>query len=288
MNIVIVGSNGYIATFVKRYMEMSEPSITIYTVDCVGKTDYMLALENPTEFNYRILENIDYVIFTAAISSPDQCMVNPKTCWTVNVVGTEYFIRQALNLGCRVIFFSSDAVFGNTPTEIAYEDTPTKGSFPYGAMKRHVEDSFRNHKNFKAVRLSYVVSLKDRFISYCLKCIQEEKTAEIYHPFYRNCVSIHDVAETICWLLYKWNDLGTPFLNITGTELVSRLQIADELNRLMSGQLKYSVVYPGSDFYKGRAEITQMGSLYLYEKGILRRRSFFELLREEMKGVKNK
>ena len=49
MNIVIVGSNGYIATFVKRYMEMSEPSITIYTVDCVGKTDYMLALENPTE-----------------------------------------------------------------------------------------------------------------------------------------------------------------------------------------------------------------------------------------------
>lgn len=283
MNVALVGSNGYIASFLKTYLKRAEPAINLITVDRTGMSDYVISLAMPEKFDYDALENVEYVIFTAAISSPDKCHDEFEECWKVNVIGTEHFISEALNRGCRVIFFSSDAVFGETGARIAYEDTKTKTGVPYGIMKKHVEDRFCGNNGFKSIRLSYVVSSSDRFVSYCIRCVEDNTMAEIYHPLYRNCVSIHDVADVVLWLLLRWDELDSPFLNVTGTELVSRLQIADELNRLLDGKLRYAVTYPSDDFYGSRARITHMGSHYLYDKGILLRRSFFELLRDEMK-----
>ncbi len=61
--------------------------------------------------------------------------------------------------------------------------------------------------------------------------------------------------------------------------------MVDELNCLIDRRLQYKVVYPGGKFYENRAKITHMGSLYLYEKEIIQKRSFFEILREEITGV---
>lgn len=283
--IAIIGSSGYIAGYLRSIASVIDSAINIISVDCTGNCDYFLDLRNPQQFQYDILSHIQYIVFTAAISGPDKCADEFGNCWKINVVGTEYFIRQALKYGCRVIFFSSDAVFGETNNQIAYEHSSTVNALPYGKMKKRVEDTFRNDKNFKAIRLSYVVSAKDRFISYCLNCIHEGKKAEIYHPFYRNCISVHDVVEVVYWLIFHWDDLPCTFLNVAGTELVSRLQMADELNCLMDGKLEYCVANPEVEFYMNRAKITHMSSLYLYEKKIIRRRSFFELLQEELKGV---
>ena len=283
--VAIIGSSGYIAGHLKSISSAFGASMNIVSVDCVGNYDYFLDLRYPEQFPYDILLHIEYIIFTAAISGPDKCADDFNSCWKINVAGTEYFIRKALEYGCRVIFFSSDAVFGETADQIANEHSFTIAGSPYGEMKKHVEDTFRENKNFKTIRLSYVISAKDRFISYCLGCIREEKKAEIYHPFYRNCVSVHDVGDVVFWLIFNWDDLPSTYLNVAGPELVSRLQIADELNCLINGRLEYSIVDPGEEFYRNRAKITHMGSLYLYEKRIIRRRSFFELLQEELKGV---
>lgn len=56
-------------------------------------------------FDYSTLDNIDYIIFTAAVSGPDQCAEEFDLCWKVNVDGTLFFITEAIKRKCKVLFF---------------------------------------------------------------------------------------------------------------------------------------------------------------------------------------
>ena len=276
MNIAIVGSSGYIAGYLLKRFE------NVLKIDQTPEADAHLNLAEAKKFDYSALNGIDYVIFTAAISSPDMCADEFEKCWKINVAGTEYFINEAINQGCRVLFFSSDAVFGDIPGEIYTELSETQAQTSYGRMKKAVEDRFKDEPNFKAIRLSYVVSNNDRFVSYCRKCIDTGETADIFHPFYRNCITVSDVVNTAEWLISHWDSFEPHVLNVAGSELVSRVRIADELNRLYDNKLKYVITSPGEDFYKNRPKITQMASLYLNKYGILKDESFTEKLKREL------
>ena len=263
MKTAIVGSSGYIAGYLLKRFE------NVLKIDQTPEADAHLNLVEAEKFDYSVLDGVDYVIFTAAISGPDMCANEFEKCWNINVTGTEYFIKNAISHGCRVLFFSSDAVFGDIPGEIYTELSETKAQTPYGRMKKAVEDCFKDNPNFKAIRLSYVVSKNDRFVSYCLKCMDTGETADIFHPFNRNCITVSDVVNTVYWLINHWEGYEPQVLNVAGNELVSRVRIADELNRLYGNRLKYVITSPGEDFYKNRPKITQMKSLYRASVAVL-------------------
>lgn len=275
----VVGSSGYIAGYLlKRFKN-------VLKIDHTLDADVYLDLTEAERFDYSSLDGVDYVIFTAAISGPDMCANEFERCWNINVVGTERFIEETIRHGCKVLFFSSDAVFGDIPGEVYTELSETKAGTPYGRMKKAVEDRFKDESNFKAIRLSYVVSQKDRFISYCLKCMASGETADIFHPFYRNCITASDVANTVGWLIHHWDSFEPGVLNVAGSELVSRVRIADELNRFYDNKMKYVITSPGEDFYKNRPRITQMKSLYLDKYGIIKNESFTEKLEKELEEM---
>lgn len=276
MKTAIVGSSGYIAGYLLKKFE------NVLKIDQTPESDVHLNLAEAEKFDYSVLDGVDYVIFTAAISGPDMCANDYETCWNINVTGTKYFIKEAISRGCRVLFFSSDALFGDIPGEIYTELSDTKAQTPYGRMKKAVEDCFKNVPNFKAIRLSYVVSKNDRFVSYCLKCMNTGETADIFHPFYRNCITVSDVVNTVEWLINRWDSYEPQLLNVAGRELVSRVRIADELNRLYEDKLKYVITSPSEDFYKNRPKITQMKSLYIDKYEILKNESFTEKLKKEL------
>lgn len=282
MKIGIVGSSGYIAGFLLRQFEEEENIQTIVKIDRSNHADLFLDLEKVDDFDFDLLLGIDYIIFTAAISGPDMCATEFEKCWNINVVGTSRFIKEAIDRGIKVIFFSSDAVFGDIPGEIYNEKSQTNAVTPYGRMKKAIEDKFKGESNFKAIRLSYVASAKDRFVSYCLKCIDSGEIAEVFHPFYRNCIVVSDVIMVVSWLIDNWSNFPDYVLNVAGLELVSRVRIADEVNRIKENQLKYTIVRPPEDFYSNRPETTQMDSLYLYELGILPREKFTKKIKREM------
>ncbi len=276
MKTAIVGSSGYIAGYLLKRFE------NVLKIDQTSEADALLNLAEAEKFDYSALDSVNYVIFTAAISGPDMCADEFEKCWNINVTGTEHFIKNAIARGCKVLFFSSDAVFGDIPGEIYTELSETNAQTPYGRMKKAVEDCFKGNPNFKAIRLSYVVSKNDRFVSYCLKCMDTGETADIFHPFYRNCITVSDVVNTVDWLINHWEDYEPQVLNVAGNELVSRVRIADELNRLYDNKLKYVITSPGEDFYKNRPRITQMKSLYLDQYGILKDGSFTEKFKKEL------
>lgn len=284
MKIAIIGSSGYIASFLmERFCGMKDTEIL--RIDQTKDADLFLDLLNAEVFDYSALNDVDYVIFTAAISGPDQCASEFEKCWKINVEGTTVFIKNAIQRGCKVIFFSSDAVFGDVPGKIYTELSETKAQTPYGRMKKAVEDEFKANDKFKAIRLSYVVSAKDRFVKYCLSCIREEKTAEVFHPFYRNCITVSNVVDVVSWLINNWDTYEPWVLNVAGKELVSRVRIADELNRILGGKLRYSIISPSEEFYVNRPRITQMKSLYLNSYMILKDYNFTEKIQNEVEEL---
>lgn len=208
MKVAIVGSSGYIAKFILQRFSKESAITSVLKIDRNSTADAYLDLTEPEKFNYDILDGIDYVVFTAAISGPDKCAQDFDECWEVNVTGTTYFIREALKHDCRVLFFSSDAVFGDIPGAIYDEESITKAQTSYGRMKKEVEDRFKAEPDFKAIRLSYVASAKDRFITYCLNCMKNKETANVFHPFYRNVIAVSDVVEVVIFFALHWGEIG--------------------------------------------------------------------------------
>lgn len=285
MKIAVVGSSGYIAKHLMRAFSTLIPNCEIIKIDMTDDCDLKLQLTRPEEFDYDELKGVDYVIFTAAISGPDMCANEFDQCWAINVVGTSYFIREAIKRSVKVLFFSSDAVFGNIEGHIYDEDSETQAYTAYGKMKKAIEDEFKDSKLFKCIRLSYVVSENDKFINYCLSCICKDETADIFHPFYRNCITVSDVIKAIIWLMNNWADFNSFVLDVTGTELVSRIRMADEINRYFGNKLKYVVSKPDESFFKNRPQVTQMKSKYLYDLNIIENKTFTEKFQEELKKI---
>lgn len=277
-NIYLVGSKGYIGQ--RLYTKLKE-KYTVKSLDLTG--DYNLDLNVPELFDYQLFAN-DFVIVTAAISSPDICEKERERAYRINVLGTEYLIKEALRRGCRVLFFSSDAVYGFNK-RIVDERTETVADTAYGSMKKEIEDKFVKYCNFKSIRLSYVFSIFDKYTTYLLKCAKEGKKAEVFHPFYRNVVSLDMVMDSVEWLVNNWETFDSTFLNICGKELVSRLRIADEIIRCTNLELSYEVKEPGEDFYKNRPSILEMHSLYI-DKIINSPETFSEIVKKQFTGGK--
>lgn len=285
MKIAIVGSSGYIAKHLMNAFTSQIPECEIEKIDMVGEVDLPLQLTAPAEFDYDKLKGIDYVIFTAAISGPDMCANEFEKCWNINVTGTSFFIREAIKRDVKVLFFSSDAAFGDIPGHIYDEDSETQAYTAYGKMKKAIEDEFKTSPFFKCIRLSYVVSANDKFITYCLNCIRKGETADIFHPFYRTCTTVSDVIKAILWLLNNWEEFKSFVLDVTGTELVSRIRMADELNRYFDNKLKYVVSKPDESFFNNRPKVTQMKSKYLYALNIVEEQSFTEKFQKELTNI---
>jgi dTDP-4-dehydrorhamnose reductase len=286
MKIAVAGASGYIGKYLCKELKHGENISELLEIGRGANADAYLNLQEAENFRYDALNDVDVILFAAAVSGPDQCAKEFEKSWEINVTGTSFFIREALNRNCKVLFFSSDAVFGDRAGTVYTELSETQSTTPYGRMKKTVEDTFKDFPGFKAVRLSYVVSGEDKFIRYCISCIREGKTAEVYHPFYRNCISRENVLSAVRWLVNHWDTYRPVFLNLAGSELVSRVRIADELNRMFDGKLRYEIIFPGEDFYQNRPKITQMKSLYITQYGILEQMSFTEQIQKEFKGVR--
>lgn len=282
MNIVLAGSTGYISGFVLEKLKKIPIVDQVITMGRNKPADCIFDLERPGDFDYEIFDDADFLIFTAAVSSPDLCSREYDRCWRINVDGTSHFMEEAIKRNCHIIFFSSDAVFRSNSCEIYNEDSDAEPVTAYGKMKKEVENRFKDERLFKALRLSYVISAKDKFTSYCLSCMKERKEAEVFHPFYRNCITMTDVIDVVVWMLKNYDVFKPGILNVAGRELVSRVRLADEFNNLFCGKLKYKISAPDKMFFGNRPCITQMESLYLYKYNIIEDEPITIKIRKEL------
>lgn len=255
--ILIVGASGYIGAAL--FQSAAKTTSVIGTSSIGGDGFLSLRLDKPDEFNYNNICSDDVVLLTAAISAPDICAREHDRAWAVNVTGTSAFIQNAIERGARVIFFSSDTVYGEH--EEAFDETaPCNPAGEYAAMKREVEQRFGGNPSFKAIRLSYVFSHEDKFSRYLAGCAERSEEAELFHPFFRAIIHRDDVVEGALALAKHWDEVPEQFINFGGPQVLSRVDFAECLRETHLHNLRFKVTEPGADFFKNRPRIIAMTS----------------------------
>ena len=256
---LVIGSTGFIG---RKLFEKSKNFGDVYGTSSKENSSsecLKLDLRHPLNFDYTQYDANSIVFFTAANSSPDQCMNQYNEVYNINVTGTSLAISAFMERKAKVIFFSSDTVFGENeqPFDESYPKNPAG---KYAEMKLEIEEKFKSFPNFKAVHLSYVFSKQDKFSTYLLNCHRNNYLAEIYHPFNRSVVYLDDLCKAVINLGLNWDNFQEGSINLGGPHLISRLDFARLFNKIVFKDLKYTVTEPDAAFFENRPRAINMKS----------------------------
>ena len=261
----IIGAKGNIGS---RLVEKTEGKYDIRKVVSPGRPHlfsvdsgyYGLNLaDDLSSYDFYTLKEGDTVAFTAAISEPSVCAKQFDLAIKVNVESTGEFIQQALDRGCKVIFLSSDVVYGRVEDEFD-ESQSLDPLGVYAEMKAIVEKRFIGHSRFKVLRLSYNFFKDDRFTTYLRTCASEDTVADLFDPFGRSIVHRDDTVDAIISLYNNWDVCEEGVINCGGPETLSRVEFAEILSELVVQDLMTKVTTPDAKFYEDRPAIVAMRS----------------------------
>ena len=261
----IIGAKGNIGS---RLVEKTEGKYDIRKVVSPGRPHlfsvdsgyYGLNLaDDLSSYDFYTLKEGDTVAFTAAISEPSVCAKQFDLAVKVNVESTGEFIQQALDRGCKVIFLSSDVVYGRVEDEFD-ESQSLDPLGVYAEMKAIVEKRFIGHSRFKVLRLSYNFFKDDRFTTYLRTCASEDTVADLFDPFGRSIVHRDDTVNAIISLYNNWDVCEEGVINCGGPETLSRVEFAEILSELVVQDLITKVTTPDAKFYEDRPAIVAMRS----------------------------
>jgi nucleoside-diphosphate-sugar epimerase len=218
-----------------------------------------LRLEQPHDFVRDYVAEGDTVFLTAAISAPDICSKQPALARAVNVEGASILIENCLSRRARMVFLSSDTVYGERPDAFD-ENTSANPAGDYAFMKHAVEERFAGHPFFKAMRLSYVFFKHDKLTDYLRKCAKSDEQAELFDPFERSVVYLQDVVRGLLALVSQWNQVSQGIINMGGPHLVSRVDFANCLKKHAFPSLNFVVSEPPASFFVSRPKSIHMMS----------------------------
>ena len=201
----------------------------------------------------------DTIIFTAAISEPAIVSAQFEKATRVNVESTGEFIQGAIDLGCKVLFLSSDTVYGDVETGFD-ESHPINPKGAYAEMKSIVEKRFEGNPNFKSFRCSLNFYKDDRFTQYLKTCAANNVEADIFDPLTRAVIHRDDTVDAILAVANDWNLAEGQYTNCGGPQVLSRAQIAETMKRVALPNLQFKVSRPPSKFYTDRPAFIEMKS----------------------------
>jgi dTDP-4-dehydrorhamnose reductase len=253
----IVGATGYIGS--KLYLGAKNIKETLGTSSSGANGLLRLRLDEVNNFDYGKINYGDVVLLLAAISAPDTCANEYERVRAINVVGTSKFIKNILERGSRIVFFSSDTVYGEQVNDFD-ETAECNPAGEYAQMKQEVEQYFADNASFKSIRLSYVFSREDKFSQYLAGCVERNEEANLFHPFFRAIVHRDDVVEGVLNLATRWDEFPNPIINFGGPQVLSRIDFTEYLREVKHHGLRYKVSKPDAKFFKNRPQVIPMKS----------------------------
>ena len=248
--VYIFGASGFIG---RSLVEILAPDNDVITVGRNSEDIFFdLKDSDPAELLASVSSG-DFFIFLAAISSPDVCETNSELAHDVNVVKTSMLINELTIKGVKVVFSSSDAVFGNR-SGFACEEDDLLPLGRYAVMKAQVENSFFNNSLVKIVRLSYVIGRDDKFCKMLSEAELKGVVVDVYKGFERNVVLLEDVLDGMVSLITHWDSFLFNVVNFSGPTLVSRQQLVETLARDVFSGLLFNVSEAPPEFWGCRAK----------------------------------
>lgn len=207
----------------------------------------------------RRIGTVDAIIHMGAETHVDRSIEDASEFVWSNVVGTMHlleFARKRLSPKGRFIQFSTDEVFGPAPDGIAYkEDDAHNPKNPYAASKSGAEALVVAYNNTYGIPATIVRSMnifgerqhREKFIPKVIHSVITGTTVPIHSDktmtragsrYYTYAGVVADVLVYILGMEYE----GMRSYHVVGEREVDNLQMAEEIAKIMHGELKYEMV----------------------------------------------
>jgi dTDP-glucose 4,6-dehydratase len=208
--------------------------------------------------------DVNYILHLGAETHVDNSITEPRRFVYSNVVGTLEILEFARNLRHleKMIYFSTDEVFGPAPEGIAFKEWDRyNAKNPYAATKAGGEELCIAYENTYKLPIIITHTMNvfgerqhpEKFIPKCIIDILAGRTIEIHSNPERTksgsrfYIHARNVASAIHFLLNSHTDNGDKF-NIVGEKEVSNLDMAHDIAVILGKELKYELV----DFHSSR------------------------------------
>ena len=219
--------------------------------------------------------DIDVILHLAAGSHVDRSIDYPMEFVLDNVVGTTNILEYARSINEekgleRIIYFSTDEVFGPAPNGVDYKENDRYNSTnPYSATKAGAEELAVAYENTYdlPVYITHTMNVfgerqhPEKFIPMCIKKIRDGEKVTIHSdktktiPGSRHYIHAEDVADAIYFLLKEkinpeldFGNAKCPKFNIVGPEEINNLELAQLIADSQGKKLNYEMV----DFHSSR------------------------------------
>lgn len=170
----------------------------------------------------------DLIIHCAAITDMDYCQNNPEEAFDINA----HSVSRILNVGhrARIIFISSDAVFGNEPS-LPNEENETAPISIYGMSKqqgeRYIIAAGLPHCSVRTTIVGYQpIQERTSFVDFVLRSYEMGKTISLFEDNIFTPISVWDFAAELEWIC---NNETPSLLNVAGSEPVSKYRFGLQL-----------------------------------------------------------
>jgi dTDP-4-dehydrorhamnose reductase len=196
----------------------------VFSVDLSLRDDFLRALED--------LE-VDTVIHTAAMVSPDSCEKDPSAAHAVNVEGTREVAGWAQDRGARMVYFSTDLVFDGQKGWYEEGDPPGPLNV-YGRTKLEAEEQVaRICTRWVILRLALSYGpargAKGDWTLAMRRDLIQGKTLQLFTDQFRSPAYVGDTAEAVFRLARAGRN---GLYHVGGAERISRYEFARTFCRL--------------------------------------------------------
>lgn len=230
-----------------------------------------------TELTSNFIGPVDIILHLAASSHVDRSITHPMEFVLDNTVGTVNVLNYARTLPKleRMIYFSTDEIFGVAPPGVSYKERDRYNSTnPYSASKAAGEEFCVAYENTYKLPIFITHTMNvfgerqhpEKFIPMCIRKVRDGQVVRIHSdasktiPGSRYYIHAKDVAEAMYFLLHlndeqmkivNTPDYGAakcPKFNVVGKEEVDNLQMLNYIAQAQGEKPRYEMV----DFHSSR------------------------------------
>ena len=196
MRVIVTGSSGQLGQDVCAFLQAQGHAVCGLDLPAVDITDaeqvqYFFDLHDP-----------DAVIHCAAFTSVDRAESDPATCTRVNVDGTRNIACAAEKHGAKLVYISSDYIYGGTGTQPLTEATEARPVNVYGRTKYAGELEAKRCSRLFIVRTSWVFGLHGaNFVKTILHLSESQDVLRVVCDQTGSPTFTEDLAGLLCTMI---------------------------------------------------------------------------------------
>lgn len=174
----------------------------------------------------------DVILHAAAISGHETCAHDPEQAYAVNVTATATIAQAALDVGARLVYISTDAVFSGDRGNYTEDDSPAPFSY-YGETKLEGEEAIRRAGGPALVArtnfFGWSVPAKRSVLEFFVDSLRSGEEIHGYPDFVVTSIYVRSLLDCL-WRLNEGTATGT--VHVASRDALSKYDFGVEVARV--------------------------------------------------------